>query len=422
MQQTDAALPPDSVIRAALRETTERLAGEIAAPGPLAPAWTDFEWRIAMAASVMHGISGLLHSRLPWQGSAVWQAFLADQRRQSVLRQRRITGLLAQLDQAGRAQEIPMLAMKGSALLAMGLFGDGERPMSDIDLLVRPDDRDRALQMLRAMGYVTELEVTRHVSLRPADWPSAVAFGEHADNPVKIELHTRIYEPLPIREVDITALAFPTEARNGINAYPSNAALMRHLLLHTAANLRGGGLRFIQLHDIASVAARLDARDWEELTRQDADSRGLWWALPPLRLAARHFPGTIPASAIQQVERSSRPLLRWRSRRRTLVDVSLSAARIRAFPGLSWSGSVAEASALIAERLMPGREAQAIRLHATTLAAYAGSSWTRASQATRILRWVFRRPPASAAMYSVRQALAYRPVDAAWSSSNKAAV
>lgn len=413
MPQTDDRMPRAAVVRAALRETTLALAREIAAPGATIPAWSDFEWRVAMAASAMHGVSGLLHSRLRWQGPAIWRAFLADQKQQGLLRQQRIAGLLAQLDQAGRAQDIPMLAMKGSALLALGLYADGERPMSDIDLLVRPTDRDRALQLLQAMGYVAEREVARHVCLRPAGWPSAVAFGEHADNPVKIELHTRVYEPLPIREVDITAREFPMNARGGINAYPSTAALMRHLLLHTAGNLCMGSLRFIQLHDIALLAGRLDTHDWAELTQREADARDLWWALPPLRLASRHFPDAIPASVIRQVERSSRPLLRWSSRRRTLVDASLSFARIRAFPGLSWSASAAEAAALIANRLVPDRECRAIRLHSTTQAAFSGSSWTHASQAGRILRWMLRQPPAAMTMYSIRQALAYRPVDAA---------
>ena len=413
MLQTDGRLPRPAVVRAALRETTLALAREIAAPGTTIPAWSDFEWRVAMAASAMHGMSGLLHSRLRWQGPAIWRAFLADQKQQGLLRQQRITGLLAQLDQAGRAQDIPMLAMKGSALLALGLYADGERPMSDIDLLVRPKDRDRALQLLQAMGYVAELEVARHVCLRPAGWPSAVAFGEHAGNPVKIELHTRVYEPLPIHEVDITALEFPMNACGGINAYPSTAALMRHLLLHTAGNLCGGALRFIQLHDIALLAGRLDTQDWAELTQRGADARDLWWALPPLRLASRHFPDTIPASVIRQAERSSRPLLRWSSRRRTLVDVSLSSARIRAVPGLSWSASAAEAAALIANRLIPNRELRAIRLHATKQAAFAGSSWTHASQVVRILRWMLHQPPGAVTMYSIRQALAYRPVDAA---------
>ncbi len=407
-------MPRSGVVRAALRETTQALADEVAAPGSPTPDWSDFEWRVAMAAAAMHGMSGLLHSRSRWQGPGVWQAFLADQKQQGLLRQRRITGLLAQLDQAGRAQGISMLAMKGSALLALGLYSDGERPMSDIDLLVRPENHDRTLKLLQAMGYVAELDIARHVCMRPAGWPSAVAFGEHADNAVKIELHTRIYEPLPLREVDITGLEFPADARDGINAYPSNVALMRHLLLHTAGNIRAGSLRFIQLHDIALLAARLDATDWADLARHDADAHGLWWALPPLRLVARHFPAAIPPSLIRQVERSSRPLLRWSSRRRTLVDVSLSSARIPALPGLSWSASTAEATALVVKRLIPDREVRAIRhLHATSPVHFDGSSWARASQVAKIARWILHHPPAVATTYSIRQALAYRPVDAA---------
>lgn len=418
MVQTDDAMPSHGAIRMALRQTTQRLVREFSVPSQRAPEWSDVEWRVAMAACAIHGISGLLHGRLRWQGPPVWQAFLAEQKQQTLLRQQHIVALLARLNEAG----VPLVAMKGSALLALGVFADGERPMSDIDLLVRPQDRDRMLQSLQAMGYVVELEVARHVCLRPATSPSNVAFGEHARNPVKIELHERVYEPLPIREVDITAQVFSADARSGINAYPSTAALMRHLLLHAAGNIREGAVRFIQLHDIAGLARRLDTQDWAELVRHEAGSPGLWWALPPLRLAARHFPEAIPASVLRQAERSSRLLLRWTSRRRTLVDVSLSAARIPALPGLSWSASPAEAMTLMARRLVPGDDVRAQR-HSPALThfAQAAPTWSRASQAARILRWMLHRPPAAMTMYSIRQALAYRPVDAAWSASNKAA-
>ena len=53
-------LPPMTSVAAALRATTERLAGELANPGEAPPEWSAFEWRIARAVAVMHGISGLL--------------------------------------------------------------------------------------------------------------------------------------------------------------------------------------------------------------------------------------------------------------------------------------------------------------------------------------------------------------------------
>jgi hypothetical protein len=78
---------------------------------------------------------------------------------------------------------------------------------------------------------------------------------------------------------------------------------------------------------------------------------------------------------------------------------------------------------LMARRLMPGDDVHAIRrYYASTHFALASPTWSRASQAAKIVRWILHRPPAAMTMYSIQQALAYRPVDAAWSSSNKAAV
>lgn len=51
-----AALPPPKALQAALRETTERLANELAEPTDTAPDWSGFEWNIARAVAAMHGV------------------------------------------------------------------------------------------------------------------------------------------------------------------------------------------------------------------------------------------------------------------------------------------------------------------------------------------------------------------------------
>ena len=399
MVQRDDAMPSHGAVRMALRETTQRLAREFSVPGLQAPAWSDVEWRVAMAACAIHGISGLLHGRLRWQGPPVWQSFLAEQKQQTLLRQQRISALLAQLNEAGHAAAIPMVAMKGSALLALGVFADGERPMSDIDLLVRPQDRDRMLQLLQAMGYVVELAISRHVCLRPAASPSSVAFGEHAHNPVKIELHERVYEPLPIREVDITTLVFAADARSGINAYPSKAALMRHLLLHTAGNIRAGSLRFIQLHDIACLARRLDTQDWDELVRHEA--RLARPVVGPAALEAGIAPFSRCDSCVAGAAgRAFEPACccEWSSRRRTLGR--RLAFRPRAFlplPGFSWSASPAEAMKLMARPFASRRP----RLHAVQR--YHASTHFRPRRA-HLVR-VYRKPRGSCVGFCIGRPL-----------------
>jgi len=116
-------------------------------------------------------------------------------------------------------------------------------------------------------------------------------------------------------------------------------------------------LRFIQLHDIALIAARMESGDWAELLTEGAGARGLWWALPPLKLAARYYPTAIPQSIIVRLEPGCPWLLRQASRRHRLADVSWSRIRIQAFPGIEWSRSPAEAFKFIASRVFPDRVA-----------------------------------------------------------------
>src|SRR5215813_865578 len=103
-----------------LRATTERLACELAAPGPEAPGWSPTEWAVARAAAVMHGISALLMERLRWQWPDDWAAFLAAQRAQIVERHARIEALLAALEQGTRERGLSLVALKGAVLHARG--------------------------------------------------------------------------------------------------------------------------------------------------------------------------------------------------------------------------------------------------------------------------------------------------------------
>lgn len=403
-------LPPLDEIGQALRRTTQRLACELAAPTSTAPDWSAFEWRAAMAVAAMHGVSALLANRLRWRGPACWDGFLAEQLRQGMLRQQRIETLLTRLDGAAADAGLAAVALKGSALLRLGLYRQGERPMGDIDLLVRSEDADGAARVLATLGYAKGILSWRHQAFVPPSTPATVGFGEHADNPLKIELHTRIMERMPRRCVEITAQQFPRSARAGLNPYPSNVALMRHLLLHSAGNMRDHGVRLIQLHDVVLLAGRLARADWEELLDACPEPRGLWWALPPLTLIERYFPGVIPPFVRERLRRGCPLLLRRSARQQQLADVSLSKIRITAFPGWEWSRSPGEALSFFASRLLPDRESCSLmRQESVTQPSLVNSDWTNRPQLEKILRWVFTRPPRVQTMYSVRRALAYRP-------------
>ena len=398
--------PKPASVQAALRETTERLARELADPATVAPSWSELEWRVARAAAALHGVSALLCTALPWQGPEGWNAFLACQRSHTLARHARIQALLAQVHDRARAHGVALVALKGAALHTTGLYRPGERPMADLDLLVEPHQARTAMAMLASLGF-EELHVNwKHRVLAPARREVRAALGEHADNYLKIELHERIVEMLPHRPYDITAKVFPERAEPGVNGYPSNASLLIHLLFHAAGAMAYRALRLIHLNDLVRLCRRLSSAEWDEVL-DPLCAEQLWWALPPLRLTSRYFPDAVPERALATLANGCPWLVSRLARRRTLSEVSLSYPWIEAFPGIGWAQSIGEALGYAGSRIVPNRQTLALRELATrNEMAASRSEWHRSSQFTRILRWMTSRPAREETLLAVREALA----------------
>ncbi len=406
VSRSTAAIPRPNVLWAALFTTTETLARELADPTDRAPAWTDFEWRIAQAAAAIHGISPLLASSLRWRGPEGWATFLAEQRTHVTSRHSRIADLLAVINTKARCEGIELIALKGAALHEMGIYRAGDRPMADVDLLVRPASVDATARLLAALGYEQCGATWKHRIFLP---PGAQAsrHGENCGNAIKIELHCRLIERLPLSEVDISELIYPKHLCPGLNYYRSRACLMIHLLHHAAGAMSGRALRVIHLHDIALLATRLTAVDWEELTTQSADDQRLWWALPPLTLTARYYPNAIPPGALEAIRPSCSRMLARISRRATISQVSLSYPWVDALPALGWSTSIRESLSYILSRVRPPDWRTSEHRYAAKAELWATeNSWYELSQFRRVLRWMVRRPPRAQTMHAVRAALA----------------
>lgn len=395
-------LPPLKTVKEGLRRTTETLAAELAHPGHAMPAWNELEWRLASAAGAAHGISPLLYRCSPWQNLA-WRRFLETQYEHVAQRHQRIADLLKRIDAEARSAGVAMVALKGSALHAIGLYAPGERPMADIDLLVRTEDMEQASKLLQSLDYVASFTQWKHRTFKPAAGEPVMGLGEHRDTPINIELHTRIQERLPIRTVDITRWIFPRHALPGLNPYPSDGALMAHLLLHAAGNICGRSLRLVHLNDISLLATRMRISDWELLWDQHEPA---WWAVPPLHLVARYYANAIPRSVLAQLEPACPPLLRRLSRRQTLTQVSCSALWLSPLPGIEWSRSLGEAGRCVLNRLRPTAEARQERADMLRTQVWLkGQDWVRQKHARRLLTWLTRPVPRMDTLYVVRAAL-----------------
>lgn len=408
MQDFDSPAPSIATLRRALGRTTETLARELASPTERPPEWSDLEWRVARASAALHGISPLLSRALRWRGPASWRRFLEEQRVHTATRYRRIAALLGQIGSRARVDGIAFAALKGAALHAIGLYRGGERPMADLDLLVRERDVEPMARLLAELGYRLSLVTPKNRVYVPSDAPTPAELGEHTDNAITVEIHTSIIEFLPLAKVDISDQTFPLHLHPGLNSYPSAGALMGHLLLHAAGDMANRRLRFVQLHDIALLAPRLAATDWADVARPQPGGQARWWSLPPLRLAALYFPAAIPPEAIAAAARDCSVVLSHVSRRQWLSDVSGSKLFVEAFPGIEWAQSVPEALRYIGARLRPSAELLAARqANIRTQPWAAHLPWAHLSQGRRVLRWLLARQPRPDAFYTVTAALRY---------------
>jgi hypothetical protein len=400
-------VPPLDAVQAALRKTTETLAGELARPNALAPDWTESEWLVARAVAAIHGISPLLSRSLLWPGAPGWERFLNEQRIHTENRYARIQELLQLVDDGARRAGIALVALKGAALHALDIYVPGERPMADLDLLVREEDSHRTGHMIEGLGFHTSHTTWKHRVFEPNGTQTPAVFGENSANGMKIELHSYIREPLPLRMVDVTNCIFPRQPQPGMNAYPSNAALMTHLLLHAAGAMAFRAIRALNLIDIARLSARMTDQDWDEVFSQEAHlGQTLWWAFPPLALTARYYPG-IPDRVLTAMSVRCPWLLKQACRRRTLSDVSLSHLWITAFPGIEWARSPREMLTYVLQRVAPSAELKSQRKLLPNIQAFASETpWARMSQSRRIANWLTSRPARAESLRPVRTALA----------------
>jgi hypothetical protein len=402
-----AAVPSPAQLHPSLCKITERLARELASPTQTAPDWSDYEWTVARAVAAMHGISPLLSRSLPWQGPGRWTTFLDEQRAHTRTRHGRIQELVLSIDRKARERGVAATALKGAALHRLGLYEAGDRPMADVDLLVRPADVERTAALLATLGFRQSGQTWKERIFTPVDESVSADFGEHAGNSLKIELHERICEKLPLYLTDISESIFASRPTAGLNDYPSKASLMRHLLLHAAGSMAFQGLRILQLHDIALLAGLMTDADWNEIGGSGPPHARMWWAYPPLEMTSRYYREVVPKRVIAALKDDCRFVLRALGTKKSLVDVSYSCLWVKAFPGIEWSRSIGELLGFAASRVRPNALHLAHRKQTATSQTWAKQDeWSRMSQGRRMLRWLTSRQTRPVTMHAIAAAFA----------------
>jgi hypothetical protein len=223
------------------------------------------------------------------------------------------------------------MPLKGAILATRPGSDPFRRPMADLDLLVRPGDRDAARATLTSLGYRRRPERNRRPTHDTFELPGndrvVAVDGEHPDNPRRIELHTEVRRHLWtwVEDDDLTGFLWAGAVEGTVLGEPAilplAPACRAHLAIHATSDLLMARGRLVQWLDLAEVAGGFPDAAWRAPDTDRVASFELATVphprlvYPALRLASRRFaarlpPGGMPGLAALEARVPAR-LARW---------------------------------------------------------------------------------------------------------------
>jgi hypothetical protein len=160
---------------------------------------------------------------------------------------------------------IPFLLLKGAALNLSTYDRPELRPMTDIDILIRPTDVSAADQLLRSAGCRSSRPLVRR-DFFPRYYYER-EYQVPGLPPCRLEVHAHLFRPLRyMKTVPANGMwDVPMQAKlDGVDVlFPSNENMVIHLAAHSTIH---GNTRLLWLYDIFRfVRAHADRIDWKRV-------------------------------------------------------------------------------------------------------------------------------------------------------------
>lgn len=355
------------------------LRGELAGVSALAAG----DRAAVIAAARAHGVLPLVADACRRRDAPLASAMAAAVRADLLLDMAREQELRALLEAFARAQ-VDALLIKGAALAYTHYPRPDLRPRIDTDLLVAPERRAAAHDVLVAGGYMPATHVAGALVLQQATYERAIdGAGVHT-----VDLHWQIANPHVFARVlthrDLSARSVPVPALGPAARTVSAIDALMVAAIHRVAH-HAGVERLIWTYDMHLLASGFSHEDWHAWTDR-AHARGVATVCRRgLELAMARFGTAVPADILADgrldpTAHAAEPSARFVDVPAGPFDVLLSDLRV-----LGWGARVR----LIGEHLLPSadymRQVYAPASHAPLSWLYAQRAWRGA------WKWLGRR-------------------------------
>ncbi|MCG8469700.1 MAG: nucleotidyltransferase family protein, partial [Gemmatimonadetes bacterium] len=191
--------------------------------------------------------------------------------------------------------DLPFVFLKGASLALTHYRSIDDRPMCDIDVLVRSEHAEIARERLLRHGWETDRETARrfrsHHHLAPLTDPDRIG--------IKLEIHTRLFrDSAPFTLTPDDVLTDSTRCTRASSSLPVPSP--EHQLLHCCLNFAWSNLMvrngWLALRDVNQLVS--GGIDWERFVSQAAGCLGTTCAYWTLRLAEDLTETPIPSHVL----------------------------------------------------------------------------------------------------------------------------
>jgi hypothetical protein len=193
--------------------------------------------------------------------------------------------LLERIARTFNAAGAPLMALKGAALNLAICDGPGERAMSDLDLMIRPEHLDAARKLLEELGCLRGPPLVREDYFPRYYYETEYTAG--AVWPMKIDLHVRPFRPLRYsRFIPPNAIwerAQTVRIGQASILIPAAEDMLIHLAVHAAIHGYADDKWIADIHRWADRRGKDLA--WDRLAATAASWRLSWPVLHALRRA-----------------------------------------------------------------------------------------------------------------------------------------
>lgn len=259
------------------------------------------DWEYLAATAAAHGVAPLLYRHLPAGNGVPSEARerLRHAAGAAALQGIQAAAQLGEILPAAERAGLPLLLLKGSALVQSVYGGRCIRPMSDIDLLVPPDALPLAETVFARLGYTASLPQARFGrSLeRLADGVQYRRDGAALHLDVQWGLVPLLLRPLlPADAAGVWQRAQPLAVAGGSVHALGPEDLLLYLCIHHFSH---GGQALLGFCDIAETVRQLEGRlCWETVVTRASEWRADAIAACWLAWARRHLAAPVPADVI----------------------------------------------------------------------------------------------------------------------------